>query len=481
MCAPWAVEEATGANFGDKRLNDRMAVVLSDLGTRPNVSIPAACKGRSEMHAAYRFFANKSVTFEKVLEPHVQRTLQRMSGQETALLIQDTTEIDLSRPNSVVCGVGNLDGVRRGILLHEMQAFTPDGTPLGTVWAHCINRAEPTSDASSREKKRRRKFKPIEQKESMRWLSGIRRAREIAAELPQVHCIAIADSEGDIYECLAEPSLEAKPGQFDWIVRGCHDRALDDETEKHLRQTLLGTPVVYKKQIQVRPRKAKIDNGKRARRKLRGKRKAWVEVRAATVTLRAPSRKDRKLPPVTVNAVLVREIDPPAGEEPLEWLLLTSLPIKAKNQVKTIVGYYCKRWGIEVFFKTLKSGCRVEERRFEDVERVLPSLAMYLIVAWRTLFICHMSREYPQADCELVLEPSEWKAVWTAIHQTKPPRQKPDLKTMIHNIASLGGYVESPKREPGAKTLWIGLQRMGDLAWAWDTFGPGARNGEGIV
>jgi hypothetical protein len=79
-----------------------MAILLSALGSRPNLSIPAACGGKAEMAAAYRFFDNDKVTFDKVLEPHVARTMERMRGQKTVLLVQDSTEIDLTRPEQEV-------------------------------------------------------------------------------------------------------------------------------------------------------------------------------------------------------------------------------------------------------------------------------------------------------------------------------------------------------------------------------------------
>jgi hypothetical protein len=96
-----------------------------------------------------------------------------------------------------------------------------------------------------------------------------------------------------------------------------------------------------------------------------------------------------------------------------------------------IVEFHCVRWNIEILFRTLKSGCRVEQRRFEHVDRILPCLAMYLIAAWRTLF--------------------------------------------VHLIGQPGGYIQRPNSAPGPQTIWIGLQQMRDLAWAWDTFGPQAK------
>jgi hypothetical protein len=122
--------------------------------------------------------------------------------------------------------------------------------------------------------------------------------------------------------------------------------------------------------------------------------------------------------------VLVQESNPPAGQPPVQWILITTLPIGTLEEVRRVVECYCVRWNIEILFKTLKSGCRIEQRRFEHVDRISRCLALYLIVAWRTLWVCRMGRELPEADCELLFEPSEWKAVWTAVHRKNPPQKE---------------------------------------------------------
>jgi hypothetical protein len=473
MIAPWAREELAAVDFGDERLDARAELLLSALGSRPNLSIPAACGGRAELKAAYRFFDNDKVTFSKVIEPHVTRTRERIAQQPVVLLVQDTTENDLTRPQQPVQGVGELDGARQGVLLHEMHAFTPDGIPLGTVWAEVLNRTEGVSHETAAEKQHARKHTPIEEKESMRWLTGLREARAIAQRVPGTQCVCVGDSEADIYELYAEDRGEPP---VHWLVRACQDRALETATGEHLRDTVLSTPVQYQVELRIRGRQAKTAAEDRVRRQNRESRQARAEVRAATVTLRPPWRYDRELPVVTVNVVLVREPNPPPGEPPVEWILVTTLLIDTPELVRTIVEHYCVRWCIEILFRTLKSGCHIERRRFEHVDRVLPCLGMYLIVAWRTLFVCRMGRSCPEMDCEAIFEPSEWKAVWMAVHRKKPPKRVPALGAVVHLIARLGGYIERPESEPGPQTLWIGLQRMHDLAWAWDSFGPGAKS-----
>lgn len=479
MIAPWVMEELKTADLQDKRLNKRLAVILNAFAERPTASIPASCGGYAETAAAYRFFDNDNVTFESVLEPHKQKTRERMAEQSVVIVPQDTTEIDLTRPEQQVVGAGRLDeGPRQGAFLHALVAFTADGTPLGIVDALPWTRDdEPLAPAPERAKKRKKT--PIEEKESWRWVDTFTKCREAARDMPNTQVVAVADSESDIYELLAEAQTE--PRKIDWIVRAGQNRALilgesDAESpEKLLRERAMAAPVLFTNTISVRGRKPKVAGDTRGRRQARKSRKAEVAVRAVTVTLRPPARGDRKLPPVTLNVVLVREIDPPVGDEPVEWILLTNLPIDDAEQVRLVVQYYCTRWMIEIFFRTLKSGCRVEDRLFEHIDRLLPCLAAYLIVAWRTLYVCRLGRSCPDVSCEAVFDPAEWQAVYRVVRGVMPPTEPPRLSEMVRMVAQLGGYVNRKRPDPpGPQTIWLGLQRAHDFALCWQTFGPGA-------
>ena len=480
MLAPWVMDEVKTAKLGDKRLNTRLGLVLSELAARPTASIPAACGGRAEMVAAYRFCENESTNFDNVLQPHVDATRQRMAAQPVVLLAQDTSEIDVTRPEQQVTGAGPLDGnSRRGALLHLMHAFTPDGTPLGTVFGTAwVREEEPVNESLSRAE---RAAIPIEKKESYRWVVTLQQASEEARHCPATQLINVADSEADIYEVLVEGTSDAR--RVDWIVRACQDRALlcdngENTGEKLLRQYVLQQPVLFEKTIQVRGRKAKVACETRGRRQPRQSREAEVVVRATRVTLRPPWRSDRKLPPVTVNVVLVSEVNPPPDDVPIEWLLLTNLPIDTMEQVRQVIQYYCVRWMIEIFFRVLKSGCRVEERLFEHMDRLLTCLAVYLIVAWRTLYVCRLGRSCPEISCEAVFEPAEWKSVWKVVRREDPPAEPPPLGVFVRMVAQLGGYVNRKRDDPpGPQTVWIGLQRMHDFATCWRLFGPDAPAG----
>ena len=486
MLATWVNEEMNDVNLEDKRLNSRLAVILDQLGGHPTASIPAACGGYAETMAAYRFFDNEKTGFENILQSHIKSTWKRISQQPVVILAQDTTEIDFTRPEQQVVGAGPLDGdTRRGALVHPMMGFTPDGTPLGIIYAEAwVRDDESPTPKSQRDNKR--KHTPIEEKESVRWVDALRHARDLAEEVPQTQLVSVADSEADIYELFEES--RGGPENLSWIVRACQNRALrkDEQHAKtaanHLRERVLEEDVLFTHTITVRGRKAKVGCETRGRRQPRKSRQAKMEVRAARVTLRAPWRHDRKLADISINVVLVTEVDPPAGDTPVEWILLTSLPIDDMEQVWTIVEYYCVRWMIEVFFRTLKSGCRVEGRRFEHLDRMLPCLAVYLIVTWRTLYVCRLGREFPEISCEVVFEPAEWKSVHHFLHKTPPPPTPPTLQEMVRLVAQLGGYINRKRTdEPGPQTVWLGLQRTHDIANCWLTFGPESKNKKILV
>ena len=481
MTEAWCEEEVGTADFGDRRLDKRFPEFLEAFANQSQASIPAALLGgRAETKAAYGFMDNPKVTPEKILTPHFHATTRRCKEQKVVLCAQDTTELDFTRPQQQVVGAGPLsDSARRGAFLHLNEAFTEDGTPLGAIGAKLWTREDTPCDhpkLSQAEKDKIRRATPIEEKESFRWIEGIRTTQKLAEACPDTLCVSLSDSEGDMYDLLAEPR---KPANFHWLVRACHDRAIVDEEGESLgvlRDSLQKQPVLLTDEVTVRSRKQLVACEKRSRRTTRIGRKAKVEVRAGTVTIKKPAASRHVRRSVTVNMVWIREIDPPANDAPIDWMLLTSLPISMVEQVKRIVEYYKIRWMIEIYFRTLKSGCRIEERQFETLPRMLVCTAIYMIVAWRVLFLCRLGRSCPDLPCDVIFEASEWQSVWSVCHRGKPlPERPPPLGVMIRLIARLGGYIDRPNRKdpPGVETTWKGVQRMYDLAWGWETFGPG--------
>lgn len=473
MPAP-VVESFKTARFGDQRLTDRLVTIVDRLAARPNLSIPASMNGRAEMEGAYRFFDNPRVTPEAIMAPHVAATQERIRQVNVAILVQDTTEIDLTRPTDQVVGTGPLDGgTRVGAFYHPIMAFSDQGLALGTVWNKTWVREKVEKKLTAAEKRKEDWKLPIEQKESIRWLEGVRAALATAKECPQTQCICVADSEADIYELFMEPRTVDETRELEIVVRACRERSVQGGGA--VLSAVREMPCLYKRLVDVSKRIPKIKAKKGPRNQPREARVAEVEIRAKTITLHPSARPGRTLPAVTINVVLVEEINTPEGQIPIQWLLFTSLPIDNSEQVKMIVHYYTIRWQIEVYFKTLKSGCRVEKRYFENMDRWLNCLSVYTVAAWKTLYLCRLSRDCPDLSCEVVFSPSEWKPVYMAVRRTDPPKRPPSINEIVRMIASLGGYVMNKATEPGTQTLWIGLQRLHDLSIAWNTFGPETR------
>lgn len=476
----WVEEELATADIGDERLDDRYRVVLDQLSKKPSASIPTACGVWRETQAAYRFFDNSRVDVDEVLNPHRDATLKRIAEHEVVLLVQDTTEIEVTRANEEMEGAGPLnDESRIGFMDHALLALTPDRIPLGVVEAdiHARDWDEFRENQKDKKaKKRKQRTSPIEEKESYRWLEGLRTGHEVADEIPGTTIVVISDSEGDIYECFAEGQPERGERKAQWIVRACQDRNVVGQSEPgsslKLWDEVGSTRVLGSLEIAVSKNTPKSTDPSK-RNQARSARQAIATVQAKRVVVRGPDRPGGRASNIEVNAVLIRETNPPKDEKPVEWLLLTSLPIRSFAKVCLIISYYCCRWQIEIFFRVLKSGCGVEKLQFESAERFTPCLALYMIIAWRVMYTLMLGRECPELPADRIFSDDEWKSVYTVVKKKPAPKTAPKLGDMIPMIASLGGYLgRAGDGPPGPKTMWIGMQRMADLALAWRTFGP---------
>lgn len=466
----WVETELMGADFGDDRLDKRAMILLERLGDNLSVSIPAACFGLDETLAAYRFFDNQKVTSDLVLASHRDATIRRMAKHDKVFLVQDTTELDYTGKASAQ-SVGSLGwgGNRRGMFAHVSLAVTPQRVCLGVTdaafWSRDDN--EPDNDA--------RKQKPIQEKESFRWVEGYDDAGKIAAQMPETMVVMMADREGDIYELFLKWQNQNEFSRAEFIVRACQNRKLakQENDQQHIDKKLWDcvekSPVLGSVEFEL-PKAHK-----------REKRQITQTIQAMRVCLNAPWRTDKKLPEVEVNAVLAREVNPPKDVAPVEWMILTSLPVETFEQACDIINSYLCRWQIEVFFKVLKSGCQIEELQLETEERLKPCIALYMIISWRTLFVTMLSRQKPDEPCTVLFEDDEWKPVYRIVKQQDLPKKIPTLGKFIIMLASLGGYLNRKgDRPPGNQCVWIGLRRMIDFTQAWRAFGP-ERKGQTYV
>ena len=442
----WSAQEMLKVNLGDKRLNRRAAKLLDQLAQRPEGSIPSAFQSWGETLAAYRFFDNEKVSAEKVLEPHRDATLERAQQFPVVLCVQDTTELDFTSKPSLQ-GLGPLNyECALGLYVHPTLAITPERLCLGVVdhWTW----ARDAEDHGGKNRQHRLK-RSLEEKESLRWVEGYRRVCDWQSTLSATRLVYVADSESDLFELFEEGKSE----EADWLIRACQDRALNGGGL--LKATLRQTAVLGRLEFDL-PANAQ-----------RAQRNVVQTLRAARLKLRPPYRPDKKLPVVEVTAILAWEEDPPKGVEPIEWLLLTNLVVTTAEEAQEKVQWYICRWQIEVYFRILKSGCRVEELQLQERDRLEVALALYMIIAWRVLYLIMLGRTLPEISCEVVLASEEWKAVYLVTQKKKPPAQPPPLQEMLIQIATLGGFLaRKGDGPPGPKALWIGLQRTRDFVLA---------------
>lgn len=451
--------ELVGIDLGDKRLNKRSVRIIEALAADPQASVNAACDGWSDTLAAYRFFDNKAVTPEELLRPHIDATKRRMKEHPVALVVQDTTELDFS--NHPPDGVGCLNTEDRlGVYDHTHLAVAPDRLCFGIVGVEQFDRT-----AESLGKSLDRKTLPIEQKESCRWLRGYRLASELVHECPETQIVNVADREADIYDIFLEAEQHATPADF--IIRAKEERCTLE------RDPDSGAAAFRKVRAEVSASELRttriIDLPQTPK---RARRKAELEVRAIRVTVKPPHARSR-LPSVTYHVVLVEEVNGPQDGTDVSWLLITTLPIDSVDDILRVIDYYVARWCIEVFFRILKTGCRVEDIQLEKMSRVKNCLAFYKIIAWRVMHLTHLNRECPSLPCTAVFDDSEWKSVWCVTTKQALPKTPPTLADFMALLARLGGYnnrkTESP---PGPQAIWTGIRRMTDFAIAWLNFGP---------
>ena len=309
----WAKQETSESELHDERLDARYGILLEQLWSSPRASIPASCGGWSETQAAYRFFSNDKVSEEGVLLPHRERTIERIREQRTALVVQDTTELDYTRKQNKIKGLGVLNLEERyGCYLHPTVAFTPEGLCLGVTSAQFVTR-EPGSLGEKTGKERAKE--QIEDKESYRWLEGYREACELAELAPDTEVVMVADREGDIYEVFEEAG-QVEKGKAHWLIRSSHSRSVESKESEGSRE-YLHEVVSQKKPLG----KVEFDMPARAGRPAR---RVKQTIYVSRETLQPPRRTGRRLSAQKITIIFAREESPPKGQEPVEWFLIKS-------------------------------------------------------------------------------------------------------------------------------------------------------------
>jgi hypothetical protein len=451
--ADWAEAEFGGGALGDRRLERRLQQIGRDFFAHPTLSIPQACGNPAKTKAVYRFFDHVQVNMQSVLQGHYAATARRAQQEKRILAVQDTTELNYSlHPKTELLGpICDKQGIL-GMLVHDTMAYTAQGTALGLIDVQCWTR-----DPELKRGELDRYELPIEQKESYKWLGSWQAAVRLQQQCPESTVISIGDREADIYELFVEAKKEPKAKL---LVRADQSRRVQTEEAEpltHVWEWMARRPVDG-----ILP----LDLPRTAKRKART---TQLEVRYAEVQLQPPKRKPH-LGALTVWVVTAVEIGAPPGEDPVEWKLITTLEVKSLAQALEVIEYYTQRFQIEVFHRTLKSGCKIEERQLGNAERIEGCLAIDMVVAWRIVHLTKLGREVPDVPCTVFFEAAQWKALVAFVTgDARVPDQPPTLREATRMMAMrLGGFLgRKSDGEPGTEAIWIALQRLDDITQMW--------------
>lgn len=469
----WIDVEFNTVDLGDVRRNRRLKKVVARMWQAPGASQRAAAEDWAGAMGSYRLWEPAAVTAEAILASHQDEVRQRLKGHRIVLHIQDTTELDYTR-HKTLQGLGPLSDLsRRGVLAHGEYLLQGDGVPLGLWHCHMWVRADEEHGQSDL-----RKQQAIEEKESYRWLEASRRACELRALCPKQLVITLSDRESDIYESFEEfwqRRLRGEPCAH-WIIRCNQDRkitpqAQDLNLEQHIKikAAVAAAPVLGTTTLEIRKKEQckKVKGNRQLT--LRTARTVELEIRACEVELIPPRRPaGRNLSPVKMWAVMAKELKPPAGEEAIEWILLTDFKVRTLKKALQILKLYTLRWQIEVFHKILKSGCQVEDNPPEDVERLRPRLAVQMVIAWRIHYVTLLGRECPDLPADVLFEEWEWKPMIVVFGGKQAPLDPPSLAQMIDWIAKAGGHIHRKgDKPPGPQTIWKGMAKMFAYGELW--------------
>ncbi|MFP3904674.1 MAG: IS4 family transposase [Armatimonadota bacterium] len=440
----WVEDEYESLILHNKGRERRVKATVATFARKPAGPVTAVAGDHAEATAMYRLLGNEAVDPDDLRAPLRDAALRRLGGEKIVIVPQDTTALNFTTHQATE-GLGPLgggDGTKGyGLFVHSAIAVSESGVPLGLMHQQSWARSHEVGRKHSRKKR------PLEDKESFRW---VQTARAVQAAVPaDTRLIQVADREADFFEMFAEPRRE---GSF-LVVRVHRDRRLKDD------ERLLWDKVAQLKAD--RSFEMLVHTSHRTT-----VRKACLELRFGPMTILPPRNgvHDEDLEPVTLNAIEVREVDPPEGATPILWRLLTDWPVCDAEQALRCVRYYELRWLIERYHYVLKSGCGIEDSQLRSFDRIERLLALLSAVALRLLWMTYSARETPDAPCTVAFSDIEWQVVYRYHTAQDPPDEPPGLRDVVRWVAQMGGFLgRKSDGEPGVKVLWRGLTRLQDI------------------
>lgn len=454
----FVAEQFGGVDLGDRRRNRRLSQLAELVLRHPGGTLPDKAPDPPSLKALYRLMNCPAVTHAAVLAPARQQALARMAGAAgTVLVIHDTTELDYSGLRSLSDELGQLgNGHTRGYLAHHALAVEAESREvLGLVYQELAKRPR----VKRGETRQERRVRP--DRESRLWKRASREIPAVAAGRQ----VEVADRGADLLEFLDFVEQRGKH----YLVRSQHNRRIQGENgqETKLHALARHLPAGGTKTIDVPPRPGQAG------------RSATVSLAWSQVELRVPvqPRGEAREASLTSWVVCVREVDPPAGTEPVEWILLTNVPTTCLEEATERIAWYERRWMIEEYHKALKTGCGLETLQFTTEAALQPAIAFLSVIALWLLALRSASRQPDAAERPATELFPVAMVVALSLWRYKQPREDLSMQEFFYALARLGGH-QNRKHDhpPGWLVLWRGwtkLQPMAEtaLALGWSRCG----------
>lgn len=444
----WAREEFGRACIGDKRRTERLVEIAAGAAARPAGHITEVYRDPAMCEGAFRLMSNEEIGLDEIARAAHVACAKRSAEYPFVFVPIDTTSLNLKDWQRTK-GLGVI-GARfvgaRGLHAMSSIAVSPDEIPLGICgqewWAR--------KGRARRDDKHDKRL--VESKETQYWLNNMDHVSSVYAEhAPSTRPWFQIDRGGDAWPVI----LKALTCGHMVTVRAAYDRRLmdpEDGPRLHLREELERQPPIGCVSLDV-PARA----GRKAR-------VASIMVRTCKVTLDLHDERAKKHIPATLWAVLAREESTElGGNEPIEWLLLTTYPVNTFADAQLVLKGYAQRWRVEEFHKTWKSGaCRVEETQLRDKERIIKWATILASVAIRIVRITYLARNRPDLPATVEFTMAEIIAIEvTKSNGRKPPKRIPTIGQVVLWIAEIGGYTgKSSGGPPGAIVIRRGLERI---------------------
>jgi hypothetical protein len=431
-------------DLGHKRRTQRLVVVADQMCRHPGGSLPDKLSQPRDLRAFYRLMNRPEATHAVLMQGHTDHTRARIAELEKGfvLIVHDATELDYTSKTTLLDSLGQIgQGTHRGYICHNSLALRADtGEVLGLTAQILHHRADRPKNETTKQSRER------ESRESRLWLQG---AQASGVAPPNVVCVDVSDSLSDTFEYMAYEIANKRS----FVLRAKENRKLETPMEG---QNYLFDAARRLQPMGQRTVKVLASSGRKAR-------TTKVQVAFAKVTLSPPGKKlgEYASEPLELWVVRVWEPNTPAGEEPLEWILLTNVEVAAFDDAMTRIDWYERRWTVEEYHKGMKTGCGIEGMQFENIERLEPAIAMLSSVA-TTLLCLRDAARAPDADKRLAAEvvDAEYVEVLTS-HYAARIKGQPTIKVFYMHVARLGGH-QNRKCDgfPGWITLWRGWMKL---------------------